>query len=112
MHLLDGEEEVRLAEKKLNIELLNIAEADFLSRFDHVAGVAKACDLVITMATTASNIAGSVGANVIEIRPSYTSVCMDVLPWYPNHQRVFREWDQSYGGLMDSVSQLAKEAII
>ena len=106
LHSLDGEDEVESAKKEFSIDFINVEGADFLNCFDHVAGVAKACDVVLALPTTVSNIDGAVGARVIELRPSYTPYCMDVLPWYPNHQRYYRTWDQSY---REAIERAAKE---
>ena len=68
MHCLDGKEEA-IAEKKFNLKIIQFREADFKNSFEHIAGMASACDLINSVATTnGSVIPGALGLNVIEIR--------------------------------------------
>ena len=72
--------------------------------------MASACDLIISVATTnGSVIPGALGLNVIEIRPSFNSISMDGLPWYPNHQRVYKPWNISYGSKLRDIADQIKE---
>ena len=110
MHCLDGKEEVIAAEKKFNLKLIQFREADFKNSFEHIAGMASACDLIISVATTnGSVIPGALGLNVIEIRPSFNSISMDGLPWYPNHQRVYKPWNISYVSKLRDIADQIRE---
>ena len=110
MHCLDGKEEVVAAEKKFNLKLIQFQEADFKNSFEHIAGIASACDLIISVATTnGSVIPGALGLRVIEVRPSFNSISMDGLPWYPNHQRIYKPWNISYGSKLRDIADEIRE---
>ena len=86
---MDGWAEIKSVEDRFGIKIHTIEEADYFNKFHHMAGLANACDYIISAATTNGMIAFCSNENSIEIRPRYTSLYFDVLPWHPKHKRYY-----------------------
>ena len=105
LHDLDGSDEVRTAENIFGIKIHSIDEADFRHNFGHVAGIAKSCDVVITVPSTASIIARAMGANVFHLQSEYTALCMDILPWFPDQNLYTRRWDEDWSRPIQAIAK-------
>ena len=112
LHDLDGSEEVKTAEKMFGVKIHSIDEADLRHKFDHVAGIAKACDAVITVPSTASILARAIGANVFHLQSEYTALCMDILPWFPDQNLYTRRWDESWHRPIQEIARDLKSTLM
>ena len=112
LHDLDGSEEVKTAETMFGIKIHSIDEANLRHKFDHVAGIAKACDAVITVPSTASILARAVGANVFHLQSEYTALCMDILPWFPDQNLYTRRWDEDWSRPIQEIARDLKSTLI
>jgi tetratricopeptide (TPR) repeat protein len=96
LHDLDGADEVLNVKTQFGINIHSVEGANLRNNFDHIAGIAKSCDAVIAVPTTASMIASGAGANVFQLRGQNSAICMDVLPWFPNQKNYSRNWDEDW----------------
>ena len=77
---------------------------DLMTDFDQIATISLALDIVISAVTTIDIIANAVGANVWEIRPSPSALCMSILPWFPNRKIFYRNYNQNWEEVLGDVA--------
>ncbi len=101
----DSEEERRTAETLYGIKIHRFHNIDMMTDFDNLAALCLSLDLVVSMVTTLSIIANSVGATVWELRPQSTALCMSGLPWFPKRKTYQRDWREPWSNTIEQVSK-------
>ena len=109
---IDDQNEVLETEKKFGIRIHSIDGSNFSQNFDNIAGIAKACDAVITVPSTTSIIAKGVGANVLHLQAEYTALCMDILPWFPNQKLYTRKWSETWESTITHISKDIRKIVL
>ena len=99
----DSDEERRIAEKLFGIKIHKFDNINMMTDFDNLAALCLSLDLVISMVTTLSIIANSVGVTVWELRPKSTALCMSGLPWFPKRKMYEREWQKPWDSIIEEV---------
>ena len=100
----ESEEERIAAEELFGVKIHQFKNIDLMTDFDQIATVSLALDIVISAVTTIDIIANAVGANVWEIRPSPSALCMSILPWFPNRKIFCRKYNQNWEEVLGDVA--------
>jgi len=96
----DCADELREAEQKFGVPVHVFPEVDLRNDIDETAALTGAMDMVISAATAAAEIAGSIGVPVFQIDPygaQWPSLGTNYMPWHPR-TRIFAQqtegdWD-------------------
>lgn len=96
----DVTEELRQAEHKFGVSVLNFEEVDHFNDLDRSAALMKACDLVIGPDTSTTQIAAAVGTPTIRIQSGCDYFCLgtDHYPWFPSLTSMQRQFGESWQG--------------
>ena len=103
----DCREELAQAEQRFGVKIHRWDGLDLKNDLDEVAALTTALDLVITVETAVSMMAGALGKPVwmMALRNAgWKEFGSGRMPWFPDTKLFYREWDETWNGVIGAVS--------
>ena len=100
-------EEIAAENRRLGVDIQHFDDLDLRNDLDGVMALVKGLDLVISVGTSVSDMAGAMGTECWTLLMSW---CPDLLgtkglPWYPRTRVFLRNWDDPWRKVMGQVCQ-------